>query len=81
MAKLSKNPCIRCGKERRVVKTWVERTQTSLITYSLSICPDPACQKIVDKQNQEHETKRLMRLASSKRSHQPRSKQLVLKRT
>lgn len=52
------NPCIRCGKERKLVKTWKELVGTSMVTYSLSTCPDPACQKIVDSQNKEKERKR-----------------------
>lgn len=43
------NPCIQCGKERIDGKTWKEKVGTSVLTYALTICPDPACQKIVDK--------------------------------
>ena len=46
----SKNLCIRCGKERVVKKTWTEKVGTSLITYTETVCPDPKCQKIVEKQ-------------------------------
>ncbi|OGG04902.1 hypothetical protein A2Z33_06405 [Candidatus Gottesmanbacteria bacterium RBG_16_52_11] len=47
-------PCIRCGKTRIVAKTWKETMITfggkSVITRTITVCPDPACQKIVDEQ-------------------------------
>lgn len=75
------NPCIRCGKERVVVKTWSQKTESSFITYTLAECPDVACQKIVDKQNIERENKRLLHLNYSKarQNKSTKQKQLVLK--
>lgn len=55
-----KNPCVRCGKERILVKTWTEKHENSLIKYTLALCPDEKCQKIVDAANNEREAKRLM---------------------
>ena len=43
------NPCVRCGKERIDGKTWKGKTGASLVVYTLTICPDRSCQKIVDK--------------------------------
>lgn len=43
------NPCVQCGKERVDSKTWKEKSGSSVVTYTLTICPDPDCQKIVDK--------------------------------
>lgn len=43
------NPCIECGKQRIDGKSWKEKSGTSLITHTLTICPDSVCQKIVDK--------------------------------
>lgn len=43
------NPCIECGRQRVDGKTWKGKVGSSVITYTLTICPDPACQKIVDK--------------------------------
>lgn len=43
------NPCIRCGKERIDGKTWQGKVGTSVITYTKTVCPDSACQKILDK--------------------------------
>jgi hypothetical protein len=59
---MTSNPCIRCGQERIVIKTWKETVGTSVITFSESKCPDPDCQKIVDKANKEREDKRQLRL-------------------
>ncbi|MBI4058467.1 hypothetical protein HY408_01740 [Candidatus Gottesmanbacteria bacterium] len=45
--------CIRCGKVRIIAKTWTEKTQGTPITYTVTVCPDPECQKIVDRQFKE----------------------------
>lgn len=42
------NPCIRCGKERIDGKTWKGKVGVSPVTYTMTICPDKACQKVVD---------------------------------
>lgn len=42
--------CIRCGKMRIEGRSWTEYVDKSLISYTLTVCPDPECQKIVDKQ-------------------------------
>lgn len=43
------NPCIECGTQRVDGKSWKEKIGTSVLAYTQTICPDPACQKIVDK--------------------------------
>ena len=43
------NPCIQCGKPRIDGKSWEEKSGVSPITHTQTICPDPDCQKIVDK--------------------------------
>ena len=53
MIKKFSNPCSRCGKERILLKKWVEEIPTFSnkmlkITRSTNVCPDPECQKIVD---------------------------------
>lgn len=58
MLKTSVNPCIRCGKDRVVTKTWQEVIGISSVTYTLAVCPDDACQKLVDASNAEREEKR-----------------------
>lgn len=52
------NVCIRCGKERIVVKTWKEKIGNSVLTYTETACPDKECQKLVEKMNQEKKDKR-----------------------
>lgn len=44
------NPCIRCGKQRIDGKVWTEMAGKVLITHTQTICPDPACQKIVEEE-------------------------------
>ncbi len=43
------NPCVNCGKQRVDGKTWKGKSGASVITYTQTICPDPECQKLVDK--------------------------------
>lgn len=52
---MSNTPCIRCGKTRIIGKSWNEYIDKSLITYTLTVCPDPECQKIVDRQIKSRE--------------------------
>ena len=49
MKNFMSNPCINCGKPRIDSKSWKGKIGASVITYTLTICPDPDCQKIVDK--------------------------------
>jgi len=48
------SPCTRCQKPRIISKTWTETIETysgkSVITHTETICPDPECQLVVDKQ-------------------------------
>ncbi len=43
------NPCTNCGKERIDDKTWIDKTGLFAVTYTQTVCPDPDCQKVVDK--------------------------------
>lgn len=64
----SHNPCIRCGKERKIVKTWKEKLGNSIIINTESICPDPECQKKVDSENKKYrERQAAMKLKSEQR--------------
>lgn len=47
---MSSTPCIRCGKPRIVSKSWKEQVGMSFLTYTMTVCPDPECQKVVDDQ-------------------------------
>ncbi|HET7099392.1 MAG TPA: hypothetical protein VFI61_04135 [Patescibacteria group bacterium] len=42
--------CTRCGKPRVVKETYEEKVETSTVVYTIKICSDPECQKIVDGQ-------------------------------
>lgn len=53
------NVCIRCGKKRIVVKTWSEKVNNSILTYTETSCPDKNCQKIVESDNNAKREKRL----------------------
>ena len=48
MQKQVESPCIRCGKTRVIAKVWKEYVGKALVTHTNTVCPDPACQKIVD---------------------------------
>jgi len=41
--------CIECGKQRVVVATHEEKVGNSVVVYKETICPDPECQKRVEK--------------------------------
>jgi hypothetical protein len=41
--------CIECGKQRIVVGTHEEKVGNSVVVYKDTICPDPECQKKVEK--------------------------------
>lgn len=51
------NPCISCGKQRIDGKSWKGNVGISLVTYTQTICPDSACQKIIDKAIAERRAK------------------------
>ena len=66
-----KNVCIRCGKERIVIKEWEVTTETgSKIKKSETVCPDPSCQaevlKAIEGKQKERERKEMARLARMK---------------
>ena len=62
------NPCIRCGKERIVLKTWTENLGHSMLTRTDTGCPDKDCQKAVDDDLTE---KRLKKEAIMNRKNAP----------
>lgn len=68
MSKTYQNLCIRCGKVRVVVRTWEEQVGYSTVTNTEMACPDPECQKKVDKENQMQTNKyRQMKKKSEER--------------
>ncbi|MCL5095783.1 MAG: hypothetical protein M1575_03600 [Patescibacteria group bacterium] len=75
------NLCIRCGKPRVDVKTWKECVKGITFTHTTTSCPDPECQKLVDKQfavekakKEAIEKEKLQRMAANKLAHQKTSK-------
>ncbi len=72
MQKQIGNFCVRCGKERVVVKVWSEVIGTSVVKYSLANCPDILCQKIVDKNNLLREEKQQFHLLKRQQAKLPR---------
>lgn len=54
MDQKNSNVCTRCGKVRIDSKTWKEKTTnfmgTITVIHTETVCPDPECQKIVQKQ-------------------------------
>ena len=47
-----------CGKERIVIKTYKEKIGTSYVTFKEMTCPDPECQKRINKVLSSEKAKR-----------------------
>lgn len=45
----NRSVCTRCGKQRVVVSTYEEKVEKSTVTYTITGCSDPECQKLVEK--------------------------------
>lgn len=49
--------CTRCGKVRSVSKVWTEEVEVyggvTVITRTTTVCPDPECQELVNKDLQK----------------------------
>ncbi len=52
------NKCTTCGKERIVIKTYKEKIGTSYVTFKEMTCPDPECQKRINKVLSSEKAKR-----------------------
>lgn len=70
--------CVRCGKERIVISSHKEVVSNNEIVYTETSCPDPECQKLVEKSlvteqkkraefKDEHERRILQRQSFNKR--------------
>lgn len=57
MKKTGHNLCIRCGKERKIIRTWKEKVYDSIVINTESACPDAECQKKVDSENKKQRDK------------------------
>lgn len=72
------NPCIRCGKERVVLKRTEEQMYdypgATKVVHIEKVCPDPDCQKILDAELKDQQKKRdNLRMMSEKRALERRA--------
>lgn len=68
--------CIRCGKDRIIKESHTEKSDTATVLYTTTVCPDPECQKQVDKTLKVDENKR----KSIRIEQENRAKELKLKK-
>ena len=59
MKKSYKNICPRCGRERIVLRVWVEKIENSSIENTETACPDKKCQEASDNDLTKQRNKRL----------------------
>lgn len=71
------NPCVKCGKERIDGKTWKGKVGASVVTYTMTICPDPECQKIVEKAIADRKAKTASLLKAKEEAKLAREKLLA----
>lgn len=71
------NPCVKCGKERVDGKTWESKIGASSIIYTQTICPDPVCQKQVDKGIADRKAKTASMLKAKEEAKLAREKLLA----
>lgn len=72
------NPCIKCGKERVDGKSWKERVGTSVITHTSTVCPNPHCQKIVDKTIEDRKFKSSLLIKKKLEAKLAKEKSLIV---
>lgn len=69
MSKPYSNPCSRCGSERIILRIWKEKVYGSTIVNTEKICPNPECQKEVNRDNKKvREKQAMMKLRSEQRA-------------
>lgn len=49
------NPCVRCGTERVVSKTWEEHVGYTTVVTKEMVCPNAECQKQVSMDNKRQQ--------------------------
>ena len=72
------NPCVKCGKERLDGKTWEGKAGASVVTYTLTVCPDADCQKQVDKGIAERKAKTVSLLKAKEEAKLAREKLMAV---
>lgn len=80
MTKNILNPCTRCGKERVIVKSYKEKSGGFLVTHTLSVCPDPKCQKLVNSDLKKEKEKRNVFKKESEKRELMRQKRILVAR-
>lgn len=60
MQKSYKNICYRCGRERIVLRVWVEKLENSTIENKETACPDKECQEATEQDITRQRNKRLL---------------------
>ncbi|QQG44604.1 MAG: hypothetical protein HYW86_01690 [Candidatus Roizmanbacteria bacterium] len=69
MKKAYSNPCIRCGTERIILKTWKEKIYDSTVINTETVCPNRECQKKVNSDNKKQQDKYIaLKLRSEQRA-------------
>lgn len=72
--------CTRCGKERVFKSSYTEKLEKTTIVRTVTICPDPECQKLVEVALAFEETKRkIMQNEQEKRAQELAAKKKSLK--
>lgn len=76
------NPCIRCGEERVVSKSWKEVVEVygrqTTITNTDFVCADKVCQKLVEKELIEGKAKRILLEKQKEKEKQTRLKNSLM---
>ncbi|MBI3619670.1 hypothetical protein HY214_00795 [Candidatus Roizmanbacteria bacterium] len=74
-----KNPCMRCGTNRIVIRTSFEKIGNSTVTNIETSCPNPECQRKVDIDNKRQTDKRLaMKSRSEERARARKNKKTTI---
>ena len=68
--------CIRCGKTRIVKSTVTKKIDKNTVTFKITVCPDPECQKLVDKELAAEERKR----EAIRKKQEKRAEELALRK-
>lgn len=69
------NPCVKCGKERIDGKSWKGKIGASNIEYTMTVCPDAECQKLVDQAIADKKAKNDSLLEAKRKAKEAREKQ------
>ena len=73
------NPCIRCGTQRIIKRSWQEKIDNSIIINTQTICPNKECQQKVDFDIKKQRDKNIaMRLRNEQRIQDRKSGKLSI---